>query len=153
MSKFNPWPVSIVAVFICLAIGNFFLLNLALNSKSSYFEEHPYESGLNYEQIINGKNNAKKQGLSLSYSFSAIENSNLQLIKIQVLGPTLSKDAELKLQLIRPDDAKLDKNLKGRIEDNQFLTSAELRSGLWLTRAEIENQGKPLYFESRELLP
>jgi hypothetical protein len=145
------WPKAIISVFILLAVMNAVILKLALSTSVSRMDSTPYESGLAYQKIIDGKNLVTQDNLKAKLY---LETNQLKLTVENVDINTVWK---IKLDLIRPDNSDLDKNFLLESSGREFvfktdnLSSDLWPSGLWMVRLELSSKEKFYYFEFNEI--
>ena len=130
-----------------LAIGDAFIVRLAISSRTGQMDEKPYESGQAYQNIINEKDAALHDGVTATISLER------ELVQVKTLGLRHDKPWTAELRLIRPDNDSLDQTLEidGGGPDFSF-RSAAIKPGLWLLQLTLSNEKARYYFESRSVL-
>lgn len=140
----NIWPRAIIASFVLLAAFNALLVYLALKSRTDLMDEHSYELGLTFENIIQEKNAAVRDGVSAELKLMEQE------IVVVTHGLKSDRDWQVSLRLVRPDDSRIDRNLTVRGSGPDFkLPSSPLKSGLWMAQITVEDGPTRYYFEMK----
>jgi hypothetical protein len=144
-TQFNPWPVSIVAAFVCLIGGITTVIVIAATHRDSMVSENYYEQELTYQNQIDGTVRAQKSGAAIA-SDSASGN-----VVITMPPAQLAQNFSGTIELYRPSDSKLDRTLKlsPRADGTQTLDNSKLAAGLWLVRVKWSAAGEDYYLEQK----
>lgn len=146
--KSSPWPRAILSSFIALALFDAVIVYLAINSRTDVIEEHPYQAGLDYEQIVEAKRASRLDGLKVHF---AIHQGKLS---VECTGCAPGSSWQTELKLVRPNDATLDqfhKDVMTVPEIGQNLPA--LQPGLWIVQLWLQSPPKRYFFESQVLAP
>ena len=146
-SHASLWPRAIIGAFILLALGDALIVKLAIDSRTGQMDERPYESGQTYQNIINEKDAAQRDGITATISLES------ELVRVKTLGLGRDKEWTAELRLIRPNDESLDQRLetKGAGPDFSF-RSPTIKPGLWLMQLTLSDDSARYFFESRGIL-
>ncbi|MBP9837667.1 MAG: FixH family protein [Proteobacteria bacterium] len=132
------WPISIISFLVFVICFNVFFAVLANKTSIGEIEEDSYHKGLNYQSEIDLENNAKNLDLKVDF---VQEGSSLKVV-LKKSGVAASAD-ELKLQLKRADEVKLDVVTEQQCGvEGCYITLDNLKPGLWLynLQGKIENK-------------
>ncbi|MEZ4752849.1 MAG: FixH family protein [Bdellovibrionota bacterium] len=105
------WPVGIICFFLVIAGFNSFLAFKAFTKRPQATETSPYEAGQKYDQVLEKLSLAKTLGLQNEFVLA----KEAKKLKINYKLPnSLPMDdiISAKLEVIRPNDSKLNSNIK-----------------------------------------
>lgn len=163
----NLWPWAIILTFVLFISGTIGLVVMASTQRVDMVSENYYEQELKFQHQIDRARHANQLRIQATVKYDAphrsirvsippplSDNHNLDLNRNlnRNPNPTASPITGL-IQLYRPSEAALDRNLKLQLDDNgcQFVDASNLRPGLWKIRVTwaVDNQE---YFTDQQLV-
>ena len=145
-TRFNPWPISIVAVFVLLFCGITAVIVIAATHSDSMVSENYYEQELTYQNQIDSTARAQKSGAAIT-----ADSAGGNVLTVCVPASQLTQNFSGTIELYRPSDPKLDQALKlvPRADGTQKLDSSRLAAGLWLVRLKWSAAGLDYFLEKK----
>lgn len=144
------WPRAIILTFILLALFDAYIIKQALSTRVATTTDSPYIDALSYENAVQGKRAVSTDGISMEI------NKFSEKLVITFHGLQTDTKRRLSLQLLKPNDSKLDKTISLESVNNIFMAeNIDLKSGLWLVNAWLSpsvGEGKHYYFESKKFI-
>jgi hypothetical protein len=142
MKNFN-WGHGIFIFYVIFVATLVVVLIAALNVDNSLVVDKYYEQDLDYQNILNKKNNSNQS-----------KNLNINLDRsTNKINFDFSPEANVQgnIHFYRADDKSLDFNLK--ISDTQMSHSiSALRKGKWTMKVDYESKGKKYYLEKEIII-
>ena len=142
-TRFNPWPISIVAVFVLLFCGITAVIVIAATHSDSMVSENYYEQELTFQNQIDSAVRAQKSGAAITAGGSGMT--------VSVPASHLAQNFSGTIELYRPSDPKLDQTLKlaPRADGTQKLDGSGLAAGNWLVRLKWNAAGLDYFLEKK----
>lgn len=160
----NLWPWAIILTFVLFISGTIGLVVMASTQREDLVSDNYYEQELKFQSQIDRARNANQLSAPATVTYDSshraicvslpASNFNRDLNLDRNLNPSLTLSTITGLiQLYRPSEAALDRNLKLQLDDNgcQFVDASNLRPGLWKIRVTwaVDNQE---YFTDQQLV-
>lgn len=142
LSVKSRWPTVIVGSFIALALFDAGIVTLAIQNPATAIDSAPYESGLEYQKVIDARRLARHDAIIPKLSYHA------SLLTIEAKG--LSQDTTwiVDLHLLRPDASFKDLYFRTDGVGPLFQVPTEpIESGLWLVDLRIHSKEKEYGFD------
>ncbi|RIL02343.1 MAG: hypothetical protein DCC75_13320 [Proteobacteria bacterium] len=133
-SRLPSWPAVIISSFIALALFDAVIVVLAISTRTAVIDEDPYGASQRYEQIIDAKRAVVRDRLVSSIS------SEQGRVAVVLSGLPRDQELEVKLTLLRPNDADLDLRESLASIGSEFrYISPVLRQGMWLLSIDLRS--------------
>ncbi len=148
----HPWVAGIVGALLITAIASTYTLYIAISTYTGVIEEHPYEKGLDFDQVV--------AQLELGKRLNAVEELQVDLSSgntALLLRDGVENEAGITsvlIKAIRPNDADLDHVIELQpAPDSRFVgTSEKLAPGLWLLEILVDTEHGRARYRAREVL-
>ena len=149
MNKGSWWPRGIIGFFIALAAFESWFVYVAMTKhRSTVIEAKPYEAGLLFGGVIEAKQAARRDGVSLSFALEA------EKIHCTVAGIDFQEPWRVTVRLLRLEDPTRDQEVTAEIRSASFvLPVAPLKEGQYLVRTTLERGAQRYFFERYEHAP
>lgn len=149
--SFNPWPVGIVAFFVCfitVTVGLIVFLSsqgMDLVTPDYYEQEVRYQS--QHERIDRTQ--------TLTKQISVSHDASTQRILITLPASHAQQSCRGDIQLYRPSDAGLDRHIKLDMgaQGTQALDARGLQPGLWKVRVTWKSGGQEFFTDQSVVVP
>ncbi len=143
-SRFNPWPLAIIAYFvffISLTIAGVAWLS---HQKMDLVRGDYYDDEIRYQEQLDRIDRTQP----FKGRFSVDYNSPEKLILISLPAEHGGAQSSGRIRLYRPSDEKMDQEIQLALDTNgtQRLEAKNLKSGLWKVRVYWTVQGHDYYF-------
>ncbi|RBL93435.1 FixH family protein [Chitinophaga flava] len=138
------WGHKIIIVFVVFAAGIITLVTKSMRTKIDMVTKDYYAEELKYQQVIDGKVNARD--LSAPISISQQSEGITVTFPQELHGSNLSG----KIKFYRPSDAAMDVEMPLILNNDgrQMINRQLFSKGNYLVKVQWENQGKPFYQEA-----
>lgn len=138
-----------ITIVIILFMGFIVTMGVMMMRSSEGLDEaNYYEKGLEHDAKLQSLENSRNLTQPVRFDYLP---ANAQL---RIEFPALAVGADVKLQMFRPDNAKLDKTLQFNVEDSseliQVLDLSDLHRGKWNIRMNWSVSGTA-YFDEYSL--
>lgn len=135
-----PWYF--VAFFVVLAIIDGIMVTIAIRTQTGTVTKHPYEQGLNYNQIINASEKQNTLGWNGDINFHSTSNKtgNLKFILKDKSG-TIFEPENVSATITRPTQSGMDFEIK-LIHDESGIFLSDINfplTGLWEIRIFVKD--------------
>jgi nitrogen fixation protein FixH len=144
----NLWPAGIIATFVLFIAGTVGLVVLSARNHVELVSPDYYERELRYQEQIASRERTQALPNQARVSYDAAQGSIvIALPAAQALA------AQGRIQLYRPSDARLDREVPLALDGNgiQRLDAKQLHSGLWNVRVQWNVAGEE-YFLNRSIV-
>ncbi|WP_212000996.1 FixH family protein [Chitinophaga sp. HK235] len=138
------WGHKIIIVFVVFAAGIITLVTKSMRTKIDMVTKDYYTEELKYQQVIDGKVNART--LSAPISITQQSEGITVTFPQELHGTNLSG----KIKFYRPSDAAMDVEMPLILNNDgrQMINRQLFSKGNYLVKVQWENQGKPFYQEA-----
>jgi len=144
----NLWPAGIIAAFVVFVAGTVGLIVFSVRNNVELVGPDYYEQELRYQEQIVRHERTQALPEQARVSYDAVQGS------IVIALPTAqARTAQGRIQLYRPSDARLDREVPLALDGNgiQRLDAKQLHSGLWDVRVLWNVDGEE-YFLNRSIV-
>jgi len=140
----NLWPTSIVAFFVLAITFIISFIVWSLRQRDDLVAADYYEREVRYQAQLDTLNRSQVLAVTTVVTFEPTQ----QTIVI-TLPPTQTQGATGSIQLYRPSDARLDRELPLALTSNgtQRLDAKQLRDGLWKVRVKWNANGQDYFLD------
>jgi len=144
-TKFNPWPLGVVLVFVIFASGLATAVTIAFKDHDGLVEENYYDHELNYQGDINSTARAEKSGASIT------QDLDHGKITIQIPALQLAQNFSGKIELYRPSSSGLDRiiALAPDAGGKQVVDLSQLAGGAWQIHLHWNAGGEEFFLEQK----
>jgi hypothetical protein len=143
MIKLN-WGFGITMLYLSFVAGMMYLVALCVMQNVDLVSEDYYQKELNYQQVINSKNNLDQ----LNSSVATILHDN----RLEVIFPNEQKGliSEGEIHFYKPDNDKLDQKVAFKnLNENIFNADlSKFKKGLWRIKINWKVVGKNYYYQT-----
>ena len=145
-TRWNPWPWAIVAWFICffgVVVG---LTTTAIRSRTDVVSPDYYAQELRFQDRID----ASARTDALPSQPTVFVDEHRRSLHLQLPGGAAPGNATGRINLYRPDDARLDQEFSLKLDatGTQLIPVASLRPGRWKVRIAWQSEGREFYHET-----
>jgi len=142
-SRWNPWPIAIIAYFILAFIGCGVFIVFCNRHPADLVASDYYEKEVHYQSQMDNMRRAE----SASVTFDA-ERQN---IRICLSAESLKSPAIGTIQLYRPSGSDLDQQIKLQTDarGEQVLDARNLAPGLWKVRVSWKTDELDYYIDRK----
>ncbi len=129
---FNPWPAAIVLTFVLFISGTIGLIVMAASQHADLVSKNYYEQELKYQDQVDRLEHTQQLSAPAKIAYDAGSHR----IGITLPPEHASHSITGRIQLYRPSEANLDRQLKLHTDTQgrQWLDASDLRPGLWKLR-------------------
>jgi nitrogen fixation protein FixH len=140
----NPWPIAITGFFVIAILFIVTFIAFAMRQREDLVSADYYEREVRYQGQLDSMNRSQSLAAQPVVTFEP----GPQVIVI-TLPAGQTRGATGSIQLYRPSDARLDRNvpLALNAEGIQRLDARELRDGLWKVRVKWNIGGKNYFVD------
>ena len=133
------WPAGIIAAFVVFIAGTAGLVVLSVRNHVELVSPDYYEQELRYQEQINRRERAQALPGQARVSYDAAQGHI-----VITLPAAQARVAQGRIQLYRPSEARLDRDLPLTLDGNgiQRLDAKQLRRGLWNIRVHWNVDGE-----------
>ena len=151
VSRFNPWPVSIIAFFSIAIIGCATFITFCSRHPADLISPNYYEEEVRYQGQIDRVQRTQETAPLASVTY----DSSAKRITIAVPPSMVVAKAEGQIQLYRPSEMNLDKKLKLELSPNgtQTIDAASLLPGLWKVRVSWTVDNRQFFLDQKLVVP
>ena len=144
-TKFNPWPLGIVLVFVIFIGGMATAVTIACTHRDHLVSENYYEQELNFQNRLEAAARAEKTGASVLLDAAAGK------VFIRLPVAQLAQNISGTVELYRPSAPGLDRTiiLSPQADGTQSLDVSELTAGAWAVRVNWSAGGKNYFLEQK----
>jgi YD repeat-containing protein len=146
-TRWNPWPVSIIAFFTVAIIGCVSFVAFCSRHPADLVTASYYEEEVQYQGRINRVAHTRQQASAASVRYDAAR----QLITVTLPPGQVTSNLNGNIQLYRPSAMSLDRELK--LEPNpqgvQTVDAQALQSGLWRVRVSWSADQQDYYIDQK----
>ncbi len=136
------WLTFPVIVLLITFTVNFGLIYLANNGTTQLLEDHPYERGQNYEEVLVSEREFKNSGYSIATSIVKDSQSDLGSLHVKLSrGNSSAKASEVSAKALYLADDKEDRELMlDPVADlgEEFASLPVFRPGVWRIQLQIK---------------
>ena len=146
-SRWNPWPVSIVAFFtLAILAGVAFVIFCSLHPSELVAEDY-YEQEIRYQSQLDQMERVRASGSLASIQY----NADLKSITISIPESQGQAQPTGKVELYRPSSANLDQSIKLDVDGqgSQQIDAGSLQPGLWKIKVSWSVGGKDYYLDRK----
>jgi hypothetical protein len=138
----NFWPAGIIAAFVLFIAGTVGLVVLSARNHVELVSPDYYDQELRYQQHINRRARARALPEQARVSYDAARGNI-----VIALPAAQARVAQGRIQLYRPSDARLDRDLPLALDANgiQQLDAKQLHTGLWIVRVQWSVDGEQFF--------
>lgn len=150
-SGFNPWPYGITAFLVlflgCVVSFGIFAVRQRVDLVRADYYEEELRYGKHYERLSRTK--------ALEHPLSVAHLPQAHQIAVQLPPEHVSNGAKGTIQLYRPSDARLDREipLTTTASGMQLLDASTLQTGLWRIRVTWQSGGSEYFHASKLVIP
>jgi len=132
--RFNPWPYSIIAVFVVFILATVGLIVLASSNRMELVAGDYYEQEIAYQRHLEGASRTRSLGDRASVTLEAAEKQLLIALPLEHAGHL----SQGRIQLYRPSAAGLDRRVLLELDSQgrQKVDVSALPPGLWKVRVQ-----------------
>jgi hypothetical protein len=140
----NPWPIAITGFFVTAILFIVTFIGFAMRQREDLVSTDYYEREIRYQSQLDSMNRSQSLATQAVVTFEPAQ----QAIVI-TLPAAQTRGAIGSIQLYRPSDARLDRNvaLALNAEGIQRLDARELRDGLWKVRVKWSAAGQEYFVD------
>ncbi|MBP9901541.1 MAG: FixH family protein [Verrucomicrobia subdivision 3 bacterium] len=145
----NPWPIAITAFFVTAILFFIAFIGFAMRQREDLVSTDYYEREIRYQSQLDSMNRSQSLAAQAVVTFEPAQRAIvITLPAAQTRGATGS------IQLYRPSDARLDRNvaLALNAEGIQRLDARELPDGLWKVRVKWSADGQDYFVDQPVIL-
>lgn len=145
----NPWPIAITAFFVTAILFFIAFIGFAMRQREDLVSTDYYEREIRYQSQLDSMNRSQSLAAQAVVTFEPAQRAiMITLPAAQTRGATGS------IQLYRPSDARLDRNvaLALNAEGIQRLDARELPDGLWKVRVKWSAAGQDYFVDQPVIL-
>jgi nitrogen fixation protein FixH len=144
-TKFNPWPLGVVVVFIIFISIMATAVTIAVTHRDGLVEQNYYDSELRYQDAINNTARAEKSGAVIT------QDLNAGTLTIQIPAAQLAQNLSGKIELYRPSAAGLDRifALSPDAGGKQVVDISKLARGAWQIHVHWNAGGAEYFLEQK----
>ena len=144
-TKFNPWPLGIVLVFVLLIGGLATAVTIACTHRDYLVSENYYEQELNFQSRMEAAVRAEKSGAKISGEVSGGK------IFIHLPAVQLAQKLSGQIELYRPSAPELDQQraLQPAADGTQSVDVSKLAAGAWAVRVSWNAAGENYFLEQK----
>ena len=149
--EFNPWPYGITAFLVlffgCVVSFGIFAVRQQVDLVRVDYYEEELRYGKQYDRLSRTK--------ALEHPMSVAHLPQAHQIAVQLPAEHASAGAQGTIQLYRPSDARLDREipLAAAASGMQLLDASTLQAGLWRVRVTWQSGGKEYFHASKVVIP
>jgi hypothetical protein len=138
----NLWPAGIIATFVLFIAGTVGLVILSARNHVELVSPDYYERELRYQEQINRRERTQALKDPARVSYDAAQGSI-----VVALPAAQARVAKGRIQLYRPSDARLDRDLPLALDVNgiQRLDAKRLHAGPWNIRVQWNVDGEEFF--------
>ena len=138
----NLWPAGIIAAFVLFIAGTVGLVVLSAHNHVELVSPDYYERELRYQEQINRRERTQALPDQARVSYDAAQGSI-----VVALPAAQARAAQGRIQLYRPSDARLDRDLPLALDSNgiQHLDAKQLHAGPWNIRVQWSVAGEEFF--------
>jgi hypothetical protein len=143
-TKFNPWPLGIVIVFVVFIGGMATAVTIACSHRDHLVDENYYETELKFQSQIDGAARAKQAGATVSQ----LAGGN---VLVQLPAAQLAQKISGAIKLYRPSAPELDRvvALQPDAQGAQTVDISKLAAGAWVLRVNWNAGGEKYFIEQK----
>ena len=140
----NPWPIAITGFFVIAILFIVTFIAFAMRQREDLVSADYYEREVRYQSQLDSMNRSQILAAQTVVTFEPV-----QQVIIITLAPGQTSGATGNIQLYRPSDARLDRDVPLALdaEGIQRLDARELRDGLWKVRIRWSVDGKDYFVD------
>lgn len=144
-TKFNPWPLGIVLVFVLFICGMAAAIVIATTHRDSLVEENYYESELKFQSQIDGAARARRAGATVAHDAATAQ------VIVQLPASQIAPDLTGLIEFYRPSAPELDHSvaLQTTASGTQSLDVSRLAAGAWVVRVRWNAGGENYFLEQK----
>jgi hypothetical protein len=146
----NLWPAGIIGTFVLFIAGTVGLVMLSARNHVELVSPDYYERELRYQEQINRRERAQALPDRTRVSYDAAQG-----LIIIALPTAQARVAQGRIQLYRPSDARLDRDLPLALDSNgiQHLDAKQLHAGPWNIRVQWSVDGEEFFLNRSIVVP
>lgn len=153
----NLWPWAIILTFVVFISGTIGLVVMASTQREDLVSHNYYEQELKFQNQIDRARHANQLSAPATVTYDPTHRAIR--LSLPPLNPNLNLNSTPPsspsglIQLYRPSDAALDRELKLQLDGNgcQSVDASSLRSGLWKIRITWATDGQE-YFTDQQVV-
>ena len=142
---FNPWPIGIVAYFVCFIVATIIFIAFALRNSMDLVRSDYYEQEIRYENQMDRMRLGEGVSDQVSVDFDGDANSLILKLPVAHIGRIASGT----VHFYRPSNAKWDRHMPLILDASgrQSLDVSGMQSGFWKIRLQWMVEGKEFYLD------
>lgn len=140
----SPWPIAIVGYFVCAAVFLGYFVTVAVRHHDDLVSPDYYEKEVRFQTQLDTLNRSRDLASQTAITFERAASSI-----VITLPPEKTQNATGIIELYRPSDARLDRQLPLAVDSDgiQRLDAKPLQVGLWKVRVKWTTNGHDYFLD------